>query len=101
MDEAPNDPAFCNNHQLTGIKLDGRDFKEIKPIIESAKESGQWLILAGHETKKKGDSDALVSSLSTIEKICRYAKDPSNGIWIDNVRNIAAYIDKKRNRQED
>jgi peptidoglycan/xylan/chitin deacetylase (PgdA/CDA1 family) len=96
MDEEPNDPAFCNFFQLTGIKLDGKDFEEIKTIIESSKVTGKWLILAGHETKKEGDSVSLTTSLSTIEAICKYASDPANGVWLDNVHNIASYIKNNR-----
>ena len=98
MDEEPNDPAFCNFFQLTGIKLDGKGFEEIKPIIESAKNTGKWLILAGHETKKEGDSVSLTTSLSTIEAICKYASDPPNGVWLTNVHNIASYIKMHRKR---
>ena len=99
MDEAPNDPVFCNVHQLTGIKLDGKHFEELKPVIDLAAKDGMWLILAGHETKKTGDSDALVSSLATIEALCQYAKDPANGIWLDNVQNIASFIVNQNNAE--
>jgi len=37
------------------------------------------------------------SLLTTIEAICKYALDPANEIWIDNVHNIATYIKQKRN----
>jgi hypothetical protein len=28
--------------------------------------------------------------------LCKYAADPANGIWIDNVHNIASFIKQKR-----
>ena len=93
-DEAPNDPAYCDMSQLTGMELDGKSFDEIKKIIESAKTKGSWLILAGHEIKDKEGS--LTSLIPAIEALCKYAMDPSNGIWIDNVHNIASYINDKR-----
>ena len=42
------------------------------------------------------ESGNQTSLLSTIEAICVYASDPANGIWIDNVHNIASYIKEKR-----
>ena len=93
MDEAPNDPSYCDMDQLTGMELDGKSFDQVKKIIESAKSKGQWLILAGHEMNEGGNQTSL---LPTIEAICKYALDPSNGIWIDNVHKIAGYIKEKR-----
>jgi hypothetical protein len=36
------------------------------------------------------------SMLSTIEAICHYAANPADSIWIDNVHNIAAYVNNER-----
>ncbi len=93
LGEGPNDPAFCDMAQITGMELDGKSFDQIKKLIESAKSSGQWLVLAGHEMNEGGNQTSL---LATIEAICQYASDPANGIWLDNVHNIAAYIKEKR-----
>lgn len=92
-DEGTNDPDFCDLSQLTGMELDGKSFGDIMKIIESAKVDGRWLILVGHETAEDGFQ---TSKLSTLEAICKYAANPANGIWIDNVHNIASYIIKKR-----
>ncbi|MES1219870.1 MAG: polysaccharide deacetylase family protein [Bacteroidota bacterium] len=93
LDEAPNEPSYCDFSQITGMELDGKSFEEVKKIIESAKATGKWLVFAGHEM---GDGGNQTSLLSTIEAICKYAMDPANEIWIDNVHNIAAYIKQKR-----
>lgn len=37
LDEGPNDPAFCDLAQLTGIEMDGKDFEQILPLLEEAK----------------------------------------------------------------
>lgn len=95
LDEAPNDPEFCDMAQLMGMELDGKSFSEIKALIDSAKRTGKWLILVGHEMNDKGEQTSL---LTTLEAICKYAMDPANEIWIDNVQNIASYI--KQNRSE-
>ena len=96
LSEGPNDPVNCDMSQLTGMELDGKSFDQIKKLIESAKKKGQWLILAGHEINNDGNQTSL---LSTIEAICKYASDPANGIWIDNVHNIASYIRDKRGEE--
>jgi peptidoglycan-N-acetylglucosamine deacetylase len=93
LGEAPNDPVFCDLAQLTGMELDGKLFEEILPLIETARKNGYWLILAGHETAGEGRQ---TSYLSTIESILRYATDPSNGIWIDNVSSVAGWINRER-----
>ena len=89
LDEGPNDPSFCDMSHLTGMELDGKSFEQIKTLIESARNNGMWLILAGHEMNDGGNQTSL---LTTIEAICKYAADPANGIWIDNIHNIASYV---------
>jgi peptidoglycan-N-acetylglucosamine deacetylase len=93
LDEGPNDPVFCDLAQLTGMELDGKSFDQILPLIEAARSRGQWLILAGHEMDEQGRQTSL---LSTIEALCKYAMDPANGIWIDNVHSISSYIKEHR-----
>jgi len=93
LSEGPNDPLYCDMSQLTGMESDGKTFEQIKQIIETAKTTGKWLILAGHEMNEGGNQTTL---LPTLEAICKYAQDPANGIWIDNVHNIAAYVKAKK-----
>ena len=93
LSEGPNDPVHCDMAQLTGMELDGKSFDQIKTLIESARKKGQWLILAGHEINNEGRQTSL---LTTIEELCKYASDPANGIWIDNVHKIASYVRDKR-----
>lgn len=96
LSEGPNDPVFCDLSQLYGMELDGKSFKQILSLIGEAKSKSMWLILAGHEMNEGGSQTSL---LTTIEAICKYASDPVNGIWIDNVHNIASYIKEKRGEQ--
>jgi len=93
LNEAPNDPAFCDLSQLNGTELDGKSFEQVLKLIETAKANGYWLILAGHEMNEEGFQ---TSQLKTIESICKYATDPANGIWIASVHNIASFIKQKR-----
>jgi len=94
MNEGPNDPAFCDLAQLTGMELDGKSFQQVKSMIETAKVHGNWLIFAGHEMNESGQHQTTY--LSTLDSLCQYALNPENGIWIDNVKNIADYVREKR-----
>jgi beta-glucosidase len=96
LDESANDPSYCDFAQLTGVELDGKSFDQVLKLIETAKASGQWLVLAGHEMDVEG---VQTSRLETIEAICKYASDPANGIWIDNVHNVAKFVREKRNEK--
>ena len=95
LGESPNDPVICDLSQLQGMELDGKSFDQVKELINEAKSTGKWLILAGHEI---GEENRQTSLITTIEAICKYASDPSNGIWVDNVHNIASYIRTSRNQ---
>jgi hypothetical protein len=86
-------PAFCDLSKLNGTELDGKSFEQVLRLLETAKVHGSWLILAGHEMNEGGFQ---TSQLKTIESICKYATDPANGIWIDNVHNISSYVKNKR-----
>lgn len=95
LDEAPVDPGYCDMAQLTGMEMDGKDFEQILPIIESARANGQWLVLAGHET---ADAGPQTTRLAMLRKLCEYAKDPANGIWIAPVGEVARYVKSERKR---
>jgi peptidoglycan/xylan/chitin deacetylase (PgdA/CDA1 family) len=93
MNEGPNDPLYCDLARLNGTELDGKSFQEALQLIEEAREQGAWLIFAGHEMDDGGRQTSL---LPTIDSICRYASDPANGIWIDNMTNIGKYVRRMR-----
>jgi len=93
QDETPNDPGFCDLAQATGVEMDGRDFEQILPILEKAKETGQWVALAGHDIGQDGPQTTRVT---TLEKLMTYANDPANKIWIAPVGTIAKYIRERR-----
>ncbi|HPC97152.1 MAG TPA: polysaccharide deacetylase family protein [Sedimentisphaerales bacterium] len=93
MDEAANDPAFCDPAQLLGVELDGRDFAAAKKLIDTAVENGSWLVFAGHEI---GEGGRQTTRIDTLEAICRYARDPNNGIWIGTIQKIVRYVVEAR-----
>src|SRR5437773_2931342 len=94
-DEAMNDPGFCDLAQVSGIEMDGKTFDEILPLIEEARRTGQWLILAGHEM---GDSGVQTTRLKMLKQLIEYVQDPANGIWIAPAGTVAKYILKQNTR---
>lgn len=89
LDEGPNDPQFCDLAQLTGMEMDGKNFEQILPILENAKKTGAWVVLAGHEMGNSGDQ---TTRLNMLKMLIEYSQDPKNGIWIAPVGTIAKYI---------
>ncbi|RXK48949.1 polysaccharide deacetylase family protein [Aquirufa rosea] len=90
--EAPNDPNYHNFAQLTGIEMDGQDFEQILPLIEEARKTGKWLVLAGHEMNESGNQ---TTRLSMLKKLMEYATNPANGIWIAPMGTVAKYIQSR------
>ena len=88
-DEAPNDPAYLNKAQLTGMEMDGQDFEEILPLIQDAAKQGYWLVLAGHEMGTGGNQ---TTRLSMLEKLIQYAQKPENGIWLVPVKDVTHFL---------
>ena len=93
LDEGPNDPLFCDFAQITGMEMDGKDFEQILPLIQEARKSGAWLVLAGHEI---GESGEQTTRLSMLQKLIEYSQDPSNGIWIAPMGTVATYVKDHR-----
>lgn len=93
MDEAPNDPEYCDLAQLTGIEMDGKDFKEIEPILKEAAKNGSWVVLGGHEMGKKGRQ---TTRLSMLERLLKHLKKRDSDIWVDTMGNVAKYVRARR-----
>jgi peptidoglycan/xylan/chitin deacetylase (PgdA/CDA1 family) len=93
-DEFFNAPDRCDLAQLAGIEFDGSSFEQVLPQIVQAASTGNWLVLAGHDIGP-GPRNQM-TNLATLEAICAYCTDPANGIWIDTVGTIGAYINKTR-----
>jgi len=93
MDEWSNDPTFCDMAQLMAMELDGKDFEQVKQLIDRTLANGGWLVFCGHNI---GDEGRQTTVSSTLEALCEYAQDPANGLWLDTVENIARHILKQR-----
>jgi peptidoglycan/xylan/chitin deacetylase (PgdA/CDA1 family) len=93
LGESSNDPWICDMAQLLGMESDGKSFEELRALLEEAARGGRWLILAGHEM---ADTGAQATSLEALEELCRYVKDPSNGVWVGTVGAVAEYVARHR-----
>jgi peptidoglycan/xylan/chitin deacetylase (PgdA/CDA1 family) len=102
LDEFDNDPVYCDLTNLMSRSFDCLDFEQVKALIDSAKENGYWLILAGHNIGDEGDSDYFgyrsnqVVYTEMLKSLCEYANNPENGIWVAPVAEVASYIEANR-----
>lgn len=92
-DEAANDPAYCDLAQLFGVDSDALSFEQMRELVSRAEQHGGWLVFAGHEI---GPPGRQTTAIDTLEKFLRFANDPANGIWLDTVGNVSAYVLKNR-----
>jgi peptidoglycan/xylan/chitin deacetylase (PgdA/CDA1 family) len=95
LNEDANDPAFCDLAQLLAFEADGKPFAALKELTDKGVAQGRWLILVGHEV---GDGGYQTTLAPAVEELCRYAKDPARGIWLDTVGAVAEHIRKVRAR---
>ena len=93
LSEAPNDPMYCDQWQLTGIESDGKDFESIRAIIDKARVQRSWVVLAGHDIADSGDQTTRVTMLRAL---LEYARDPKNKIWIAPVGVVNNYVQTQR-----
>jgi peptidoglycan/xylan/chitin deacetylase (PgdA/CDA1 family) len=93
MDEAANDPAFCDLPNALGTPFDDTTFARMKELVENAAKDGRWVIFVGHEI-----SDAAFQTTDTgaLEQLIQYAQDPANGVWLDTVANIGKYVKQQQ-----
>jgi peptidoglycan/xylan/chitin deacetylase (PgdA/CDA1 family) len=93
LDEAANDPAFCDLAQVLGTPSDDMDFEQLLKLIEQARKQGRWIIFVGHEIGSRGYQ---VTDTRALEALCDYANDPANEILLGTVSEIGEYIQKHR-----
>ena len=96
LDEAANDPAFVDLAQTLGVEMDGKDFSQIRPLLDDARARGAWLVLAGHDI---GGDGRQTTRVSMLDELLPYAKDPANGIWLATVAEAADEITRRRGQQ--
>ena len=92
LNEDANDPFFFDPAQVLSIPSDRLDFDRIRPQIERSIKRGAWLVLAGHDISNRDNA----TRIPMLEELLKYVQDPSNGVWVDTVENVASYILKQR-----
>ena len=92
LDEAANDPSYVDLAQTLGVEMDGKDFGQIRPLLDEARKSGTWLVLAGHDIGAGGRQTTRVAML---DELFAYAKDPANGIWLATVAEAADIVARR------
>jgi peptidoglycan/xylan/chitin deacetylase (PgdA/CDA1 family) len=95
LDEAANDPTFVDLAQTLGVEMDGKDFAQIRPLLDDATRRGAWLVLAGHDIGADGRQTTRVAML---DELLAYASNPANGVWLATVAAAAEHITKQRER---
>lgn len=98
LNEAPVDPYYGDLGLLNGMEMDNKDFDEILTLINSAKENGQWLILAGHDI---GNEGRQTTYLQMLRQLMEYVRDEDNGIWLAPMGEVAEYVNTTRKAMKD
>jgi len=93
LDEAANDPEVCDLASLMGTGFDGLNYDQMMELMQKAVDESRWLIFVGHDV---GQPARQSVDAKALERLCRFAADSSNGIWIDTVETIARYLLKQR-----
>jgi peptidoglycan/xylan/chitin deacetylase (PgdA/CDA1 family) len=93
LGEAPNDPTRVDLAQVLGREMDGKDFEQVRGLLEEARDAGAWLVLAGHDV---GASGPQTTRVAMLENLLPHLRDPANGYWVAPVGAVARYIDARR-----
>jgi len=93
LDESPNDPSRCDFAQTMGTVLDGLTYKQATDIVSDAAKSGRWVIFVSHEV---GPPAFQTTDIAVLEQLIQYLRDPKNGLWVDTVKTIGAYVKAHR-----
>jgi peptidoglycan-N-acetylglucosamine deacetylase len=95
LNESANDPIHCDLSYLMGTHCDGFGAEALLSMVQAAMKENRWLVFAGHDF---GDPAHQTTSLDAIRAVWEYAKNPANGVWIDTVGAVSAYVEKARQR---
>lgn len=97
LSESSNDPTIVDLSQAMGTSFDDTDFPQMKKVVDEAIQQGRWVIFVGHEIGKRGYQ---TTDTKALEALCKYLKEPKNGIWLGTVEEIGEYIRQQRTGKE-
>ena len=89
LDETSNAPDHFDTAQVMAMRMDGEDFAAVQRMVERARHSGNWLVLAGHGV---GDNPRWGTQLDMLKDLLAYAQNPDNRAWIAPVTEVATFI---------
>ena len=89
LDETSNAPDHFDTAQVMAMRMDGEDFAAVQRMVERARHSGNWLVLAGHGV---GDNPLWGTQLDMLKDLLAYAQNPDNRVWIAPVTEVATFI---------
>ena len=89
LDETSNAPDHFDTAQVMAMRMDGEDFAAVQRMVERARHSGNWLVLAGHGV---GDNPRWGTQLDMLKDLLAYAQNPDNRVWIAPVNEVATFI---------
>jgi peptidoglycan-N-acetylglucosamine deacetylase len=93
LGEAPNDPERGDLAQVLGMEMDGKDFEQVRALLEQARRDRSWLVLAGHDI---GEGGVQTTRVGMLEKLLPYLRDPANGFWTAPMGTVAQAIRRVR-----
>ena len=73
--------------------MDGKDFEQVRALLEQAREDRSWLVLAGHDI---GEGGVQTTRVGMLEKLLPYLRDPANGFWTAPMGTVAQAIRRVR-----
>jgi len=91
--EVHNDPSYCDLAHVGAFDFDETTFAHFLARLRTAETERGWLVLAGHEVSVAGRQSVLAE---TLDAVCRHCCEPANGIWIETMAAVAAYICRVR-----
>jgi len=89
LDETSNAPDHFDTAQVMAMRMDGEDFAAVQRMVERARHSGNWLVLAGHGV---GDNPRWGTQLDMLKDLLAYAQNPDKRVWIAPVTEVATFI---------
>ena len=93
LSESSNDPMMVDLAQAMGTAFDNMDFTQMKIVVDEATRQGRWVIFVGHDIGARGHQ---VTDTKALKDLCKYLKDPANGIWLGTVEEIGSYVHQQQ-----
>jgi len=88
-EEFLNRPTFCDLAALAGTEMDGVPLERLLNTITQAAANHQWVIFVGHDV---GNLPRQCVTPDTLDRLCAWCAEPTNGVWIDTVAAVAAHV---------